>query len=1564
MNKFFSVCFISLLAGVHTFAQPANNNCAGATILNNLSNFCSAGGQYTNIGATDDGYGAASCWSGGGINDVWFSFVAIAYDVNITITGNLGGLGTLNQPQFALYSGTCGGTINELACASSPIGQNSVFLYKGGLIIGDTYFIRVDGVNANTGTFRLCINNFTPPPNSGGDCIGASGLCNLSAVTNPQVTGPGNNPNEAAGTCIDIGLGNSESNSAWYTWTCATPGTLTFDITPLTPGDDIDFVLYQLNNDCINKSVIRCNAASCLGIGNLGVTGLNTTAVNTVEMPGCGGAGFGNSPYVSQVNLTAGTSYALLINNFTAANNGFTLAFGGTATFVGPFADFTFTPNAGCILPGTAFNFINISSGAATNNWTFGPAASLPSFNGANPPPITFNAPGTYSVTLEIQSAQGCTVVKTQTITIAAPPSPPVVTTPVSYCMGESATVLSATGASLLWYTVPAGGVGSAIAPIPSTAATGSTLYYVSQTIGSCESPRAVITVNVNALPAVSVNSQTICPGASATLTAAVLPGGGTYLWNPGGATTQSITVSPAVTTNYTCVYTLTGCAGSSTGTVSVSALPLTVSSQTICAGQQATLTATPSILGGTYLWSPGGATTQSITVTPGLTTNYTCTYTLGVCSGSSTGTVTVNVVPIVTIVPKTICAGQSTTLTATPSAGGGTYLWNPGGATTQTVTVSPGVTTNYMCTYTLAGCTSSSWGLVTVNTVPTVSVLPVTICAGQSATLTAIPSTGGGTYSWTPGGATSQSITVGPAASTNYTCTYMLAGCSGSNTALVTVNIVPAVTVASQTICTAQSATLTAMPSPAGGTYSWNPGGATSQSITVSPASTTNYTCSYTLSGCMGSGTGTVTVSPFPTVSVSSQTICQGNSATLTATPSIPGGSWSWSPGGATSQSITVTPASTTTYTATYSITSSCSATNSGTVTVNALPDVSVTSGVICAGQQATLTATSASAGGNWSWLPGGATTSSITVSPANTTTYTAQYTALNGCSNTGTGTVTVNPLPVASVAPKTICNGQTATLTASVSPAGGTFYWVPGGATTPTLTVNPASTQNYTVTYTLTTSCSAIATGTVTVNPVPTVLFNSQTICAGQPATLTALPSLPGGTYSWSPGGGTAASITVHPSATTAYTVIYTLTGCSASYTGMVTVNAVPVVSVTSKIICTGESATLTATPSIPGGTYLWDHAGETTASITVNPPATSIYKCTYSVNNCSGTGTGTVTVNSYPSITLSTPTPTLCQGQSATLTATPSTGGGTYSWIPGGSISQSVSVHPDTTTDYTCTYTLGGCPTAGTVTVTVNFTPVVNFTPKSITGCNPVSVDFIDSSITLFGSVYQWNFGDGSTSSMQNPSHTYTAPGYYPVSLMITTPQGCSSSLVVPETVHDAPLPVAEFTMSNQKVTMLFPVINFSDMSTGAVKWEWNFGDGRGTSQIENPSYSYQDTGTYTVSLIVESVYGCIDTIYGEVHVSDAFTLYIPNAFTPNGDNINDVFTASGKEINNYTMLIFDRWGNVIYRSARIDQSWNGTSSNGKLCQSGEYVYKISAHDLTGKLYQYTGHVALVR
>ncbi len=970
-------------------------------------------------------------------------------------------------------------------------------------------------------------------------------------------------------------------------------------------------------------------------------------------------------------------------------------------------------------------------------------------------------------------------------------------------------------------------------------------------------------TVTVNPLPSVAVNSATVCAGGSAVLTAATSASNPSYLWSPGGETTASITVSPTATTVYSVTVTdgTTGCANSGSGTVTVNPLPsVAVNSATVCAGGSALLTATTSASNPGYLWSPGGETTASITVSPTTTTVYSVTVTDGAtgCANSGSGTVTVSDTPVVTTdtTNQTTCAGSVVTWSVAASGSGLTYQWqrdgtnlvegvdNFTGVTTASLTNSGATDADavdevhgYACIVMAGTCTTSSTLVsLSVNPLPSVAVNSDTVCAGGSALLTATTSASNPSYLWSPGGETTASITVSPSATTAYSVTVTdgTTGCANNGSGTVTINPLPSVAVNSATVCASGSAVLTATTSASNPSYLWSPGGETTASITVSPAATTVYSVTVTdgTTGCANTGSGTVTVNPLPTVAVNSATVCAGGSAVLTATTSASNPSYLWSPGGETTASITVSPAATTVYSVTVTDgTTGCANTGSGTVTVNPLPSVAVNSATVCAGGSAVLTATTSASNPSYLWSPGGEMTASITVSPTTTIVYSVTVTdGTTGCANSGSGTVTVSDTPVVTTdtTNQTTCAGSVVTWSVAASGSGLTYQWqrdgtnlVEGvdnftGVTTASLTNSSATDADavdevhgyacIVMAGTCTTSSTLVS---LSVNPLPSVAVNSDTVCAGGSALLTATTSASNPSYLWSPGGETTASITVSPTATTVYSVTVTdgATGCANSGSGTVTVsdtpvvttdttnqtacagsvvtwsvaasgsgltyqwqrdgtnlvegvdnftgvttasltnsgttdadavdeahgyacivmagtcttsstlvslsvNPLPTVSVNSAAVCAGGSALLTALTSASNPSYLWSPGGETTASITVSPTATTVYSVTVTdgTTGCANSGSSTVIVNPLPSVFVD--SDTICAGGSAVLTATTSASNPSYLWSPGGETTASITVSPVTTTIYTVTVTDGttGCQNSDQAPVVVNPLPYV--------------------------------------------------------------------------------------------------------------------------------------------------------------------------------------------------------------------------------------------------------------
>ena len=289
--------------------------------------------------------------------------------------------------------------------------------------------------------------------------------------------------------------------------------------------------------------------------------------------------------------------------------------------------------------------------------------------------------------------------------------------------------------------------------------------------------------------------------------------------------------------------------------------------------------------------------------------------------------------------------------------------------------------------------------------------------------------------------------------------------------------------------------------------------------------------------------------------------------------------------------------------------------------------------------------------------------------------------------------------------------------------------------------------------------------------------------------------------------------------------------------------------------------------------------------------------------------------------------------------------------------------------------------GCVDSTNKTSIVNPNPVVNFTVNDTAGCEPLCVTFQNSSSITTGTniAWLWDFGNAApTSNLENPIYCYTSdfvfsPLFYSPILTVTSDSGCISKLSQNNYITVYPRPDANFTVEPMTGTIINPVISFVDQSTGTNFWNWNFGDGSpplstGTdtlAPVYPPPYTYADTGSYTITLITTTKFGCLDTAYQNISIEPDFVFYIPNSFTPNDDGINETFSGKGVFIIKYEMSIFDRWGNLVFASTDINKPWDGKANRGKeLAQEDVYVYTINVTDIKMIAHTYRGVVTLVR
>ncbi len=1176
--------------------------------------------------------------------------------------------------------------------------------------------------------------------------------------------------------------------------------------------------------------------------------------------------------------------------------------------------------------------------------------------------------------------------------------------TPTTICLpGSSTLTASATGncggLTYTWNNGLGNGPSKTVSPVVTTT------YTVTLT-DDCHggSTTQSVTITVGASPVAgtaSANPTTLCSGDYTTLTLTgnsgtiqwqTSPNGSTWTNVPGG-TVSPFTLGPLTATTFVRAV-VTDCgntANSNTIIIIVNPPPeVAVSNDvTVCGSDSVWIVATPiSGWGGTYEWTPGGYITDSVLVSPSVTTTYSVVYTVGSCSSDPEQvTITISGNPEVTVNDPVICFGDSVLLTAVGSEPGGNYTWSPTNQNTTSIWVSPSQTTEYTLVFALGSCVSlPDTATVTVNQIPQVSITDVGICLGDPGTLTAIPSIAGGDFLWNTTELTS-SITDSPQVTTTYSVEYTVNGCTNTASGQILVSLPPTISINDATICDGESVEIFSTVSLPGGDYIWNTTHAT-PTITVSPSVTTTYEVMYAINGCESNPSfAIITVNPVPLISVNSDSICYGDTTILTVNSSEPGGNYIWNPGtyGAVAQ---VWPQSTTEYAIVHEVNGCYSDTAFSTVTIKIIPGLDAGQDVsICYGTSVTLTATGAN---TYEWLPFGQTTPSITVTLTDTTEIIV-IGYINGCSTMDTVVVNVAPLLTlvagsADANCANICDGNL-----MVIPSGGiqpyNYSWNSGQYTTPYVSTACGGFYNIQVTDNL--GCNADSTVEV-FQPTPILIQTNQinasckSGCDGQ-ATVVVQGGMPGYSYSWNtvpasaPFGGNSNTV----SNLCAGNYIVTITdqnNCTAfaNFT-IAEPDSVVIMPIANVTICIGETALLTtnAIQGTPGYTYSWSPGGETTASISVSPIVTSTYSViAQDINSCLS-GPQNVTVNVYdPLSVVITAIDSICFGDNTTLSASATGGDGiyTYTWTSptaGSYVGNPYMVSPNDTTVYTVKVE-DGCTTPEATDVhTLNVIPLPlpDFVTDTIQDCTPACIVFTDNSNPVAGSIayHSWTTGDpANLGAISNSSfsYCYETPGSYDVYLSVTTDKGCKNSILKPGYITANPVPVAYFNLFPKEGTTDSPVITFRDSSLGASSWHWDFGDGTESSIVPNPYHMYNDSGEYVITLTVWNQYNCVDTTIGYVKIRQLLQVFIPNAFAPRVYT-NPVFNLKGIGIspNDFELTIFNRWGGAIYSTTDLEKGWDGRTFSGGLAKNDVYIYVFNLKDLGGKKHQYKGHVTLI-
>ena len=990
-------------------------------------------------------------------------------------------------------------------------------------------------------------------------------------------------------------------------------------------------------------------------------------------------------------------------------------------------------------------------------------------------------------------------------------PTPPAVTSPINYCQGATAPPLTAAGSNLLWYTTAVGGVGTTVAPTPSTSTAGTTKYYVSQTVNGCQSLRDSITVNVIAATSPTAsNNGPVCPGTILHLSATAVPGA-TYSWTGPNFTSSSQNptipnIQPVNGGVYSVVATVSGCAS----------LPATT-----------TVVVSPSpVISNVTAANPSGCS-----VSDGAFTIH------GLTPGS---------VYLISYLQNGISQGP---VTQAASASGTIIITGLPAATYDAITTS------------LNGCTSLPYGPVVLSN-PSAPSAPVAggntpICEGGTINLTAstIP---GATYSWSGPGSfssTTQNPVISPAtilASGTYFVTATVNGCtSPAGTVTIVVNAIPAAPVASSNspVCEGANLTLNATTIP-GASYSWTSPTFTStvQNPTINSVGATNsgnYAVTATVNGCTSApGSTSIIVSPVPVIANTTSTnptTCSGSDGSISLTGLLPNTAYilnytnNTTPSGpinvtsSATGSVVISGLPAGTYSAINLTSGNCTSPNAGPISLTdpAAPAVPVitSNSPVCEGGTINLNATS-SPGASYSWSGPAFTASTQNISIPNAQTaiagnYTVTATLNNCMSQPATTNVVVTQAPViasTSFVNPSGCNATNGSisLTGLANNATYTINYTRNSvpqppvtqtaSTTGTVLINNLSAGTYTnITVTIN-GCQSADAGPITLtdpgNPTSPTVSNNGPLCSGATLSLAA-STIPGATYSWT--GPSFTSSQQNPTIPNVgvansgqYSVTVTLNNCTSTpATTNVVVNPTPVITASSNApLCEGGTLNLNAT-TVAGATYTWSGPAFTSTNqnatiLNATTAMAGLYTAVASLNGCSDTSTANIVVNAIPTAPTASNV-TICQASTASALTAAGQGLLWYTTPSGGTGSATAPV-PSTATPGTniwyVSQTVNGCESPrASITVTIIPKPQPPVVTPSVSYCHLNAT----AALTAAGQNILWyTTATGGTGSAVAPtppaSNTGTTTWY-----ASQTIDGCESDRAsITVTVH--PIPAA--------------------------------------------------------------------------------------------------------------------------------------------------------------------------
>lgn len=422
---------------------------------------------------------------------------------------------------------------------------------------------------------------------------------------------------------------------------------------------------------------------------------------------------------------------------------------------------------------------------------------------------------------------------------------------------------------------------------------------------------------------------------------------------------------------------------------------------------------------------------------------------------------------------------------------------------------------------------------------------------------------------------------------------------------------------------------------------------------------------------------------------------------------------------------------------------------------------------------------------------------------------------------------------------------------------------------------------------------------------------------------------------------------------------TITYDSTECASTLLDTLMIHSLPIADAgESQSVCKGDEVEL-----IASGGILYDWGEGEQLSPVLNTALFETTVLTVAVvdeNGCADTDEVAVFVNDLPFLEAGVDVD-ICLGEEVSLLAS---GSGEFNWEEGASFSSSYQISPlSTTTVLVELVDENGCKNDDELLIRVHPKPTVTLAANSEV-CLGEKVSFRGYGSAGSDNIvdWNWNFGNGFFENKKNTNHTYATEGVYSISLTAISDFGCENTFEIQDLLTVHPAPAANFYAKNEEVTDIMNEVQFENYSSGETMWEWDFGDGN-YSNVQMPINSYATAGNYNVSLKVWNDFGCHDELTKELVVESDYTFWIPNSFTPNGDGVDESFIPKGFGIEQFSMLVFTRWGEEIFVTQELTQGWEGKLSNGSVAPVGIYTYRIMTEDENGKIRTYQGEINLI-